>query len=102
MGEVMESQGKSDQWLSIDGKAIKSTVSDQHSSKQNYLSLVSVFNNCMGIVISAGTLENKKNNEGNTVRELIEQMELKGVSFTLDALHCQKQSKPSWSVEMTM
>jgi hypothetical protein len=43
MGEVMESQGKADHWLSIDGKAIKSTVTDQHSSKQNYLSLVSVF-----------------------------------------------------------
>jgi hypothetical protein len=57
----------------------------------------------MGIVVSAATLENKKSNEGNTVRELIDQMELRGVSFTLDALHCQKkQSKPSWSVEMTM
>lgn len=103
MGEVMESQGKADQWLSIDGKSIKSTVSDHNSSKQNYLSLVSVFNNNMGLVISASKLENKKSNEGISVRELIEQLELKGVSFTLDALHCQKKlSKPSWSVEMSM
>ena len=103
MCEVMESQGKSDQWLSIDGKAIKSTVTEHNSSKQNYLSLVSVFSVNMGIVISASKLENKKSNEGFCVRELIEHMELKGVSFTLDALHCQKkQSKPSWPVEMTM
>jgi len=103
MCEVMELQGKSDQWLSIDGKAIKSTVTEHNSSKQNYLSLVSVFSVNMGIVISASKLENKKSNEGFCVRELIEHMELKGVSFTLDALHCQKkQSKPSWPVEMTM
>ncbi|MFZ1846603.1 MAG: hypothetical protein WAU12_06820, partial [Saprospiraceae bacterium] len=80
-----------------------STVNDQHSSKQNYVSLVSMFNNNMGIVISASKLENKKSNEGISVRELINNMELKGVSFTLDALHCQKKlSKRSWSQEMIM
>lgn len=103
MAGVMESQGQSHQWISIDGKAIKSTVNDQHSSKQNYVSLVSMFNNNMGIVISASKLENKKSNEGISVRELINNMELKGVSFTLDALHCQKKlSKQSWSQEMIM
>ena len=103
MAEVMELQDQSNQWISIDGKAIRSTVNDQHSSKQNYVSLVSMFNNNMGIVISASKLENKKSNEGISVRELINNMELKGVSFTLDALHCQKKlSKRSWSQEMIM
>jgi hypothetical protein len=100
---VMESQGKSDQWISIDGKAIRSTVSDPNTSQQNYINLVSAFNNNMGLVIGATRHENKKSNEGASVRELIEKLELKGVSFTLDAIHCQKKlSKPSWSVEMTM
>ena len=103
MAEVMELQDQSNQWISIDGKAIRSTVNDQHSSKQNYVSLVSMFNNNMGIVISASKLENKNSNEGISVRELINNMELKGVSFTLDALHCQKKlSKRSWSQEMIM
>ena len=56
-----------------------------------------------GIVIDTKSLENKKENEGLTAREMILQCELKGVTFTMDALHCQKkQSKLSWSQEMIM
>lgn len=103
MEEVLASQGKGDQWLSIDGKAIKSTLSDPHSSQQNFLSMVTIFSNNLGVAITALPNENKKSNEGTAVKALINQMQLKGVTFTLDAMHCQKKlSKPSWTVEMTI
>ncbi len=36
-------------------------------------------------------MENKKESEINVVRNLIELLDLKGVVFTFDALHCQKK-----------
>ena len=70
---------------------------------QNYKSMVSMFCSEKGIVISARSIENKKSHEGEAVRMLIEQLELKGMVFTMDALHCQKKQRNiSWSQEMTM
>jgi hypothetical protein len=79
------------EWFAIDGKALGSTVSDYDNSYQNFVSLVSVFSHKKGQVISASKLENKKSNEILTVQELIEILDIKGVIFTLDALHCQKK-----------
>ena len=93
---------ESDDWVSIDGKAMGSTVTNSHDSKQNYKSMVSIFCNKKGIVIDTSTFENKKEHEGATARELIELCELKGVTFTMDALHCQKKrQRLSWSQEMS-
>ena len=36
-------------------------------------------------------MENKQESEINVVRELIELLDLTGVVFTFDALHCQKK-----------
>lgn len=80
-----------DEWLAMDGKALASTVMDQESSYQNFVSLVSVFSHKRGQVVKAAKLENKKQSEIPTVRELIEALDLQGVVFTLDALHCQKK-----------
>ncbi len=88
--------------LAIDGKRMNSTVENEDDSKQNYKSMVSLFCNKKGIVIKSLSIENK-NKEGNAARDLIAQCELKGISFTMDALHCQKKlRKPSWSQEMYM
>jgi len=93
----------SDLWVAIDGKALCSTVTDHHGSKQNYKSIVSMFCGHKGVILSAKSIENKEAHEGQAARELIEQFEGKGMTFTLDALHCQKKLlKPSWSLEMTM
>lgn len=90
-------------WLAIDGKCMNSTVVNKHDSKQNYKSMVSLFCNKKGLVINSISIENKnkQENEGNAARDLIDQCELKGITFTMDALHCQKkQQKLSWSQEM--
>jgi len=90
-------------WVSIDGKAIGSTLTNPQDSKQNFKSMVSMFCEKKGIVINSISIENKNDGEGQAARELIEMCELKGITFTLDALHCQKKRrKSSWSQEMTM
>lgn len=86
-------QMPSHQWLSIDGKGLKNTVTDYAVSEQNFINVVSVFSHQRGIVLGVKVMENKKTSEITTVRELLEILDLKGVVFTLDALHCQK--KPS-------
>ncbi len=90
-------------WVSIDGKALCSTVTNSCDSKQNYKSIVSAFCSELEIVLDTRAMETKKSDEANLARDLIRNLELKGITFTLDALHCQKkQLKPSWSQEMIM
>lgn len=90
------------EWMAIDGKALASTVTDCSSSYQNFVSLVSVFSHNRGQVLCAAKLESKKCGEIPTVQELINTLDLTGVVFSLDSLHCQKKlSKPSSTVAMT-
>lgn len=79
-----------DDWLSVDGKSIKSTLENPNSAYQNFVSMVSVFSQKRGQVIKTATFENKKASEVPIVQELLETLDLKDVVFTLDALHCKK------------
>ena len=81
------------EWISIDGKSIRSTVSDYSSQYQNFVSLVSLFCSRSEQVLHVEKFENKKSNEGKTVEELLSLLDLKDVVFTLDALHCKKNSR---------
>ena len=87
--------GKSD-WLSIDGKSIKSTVEDYDKSYQNFVSLVSVFSQKRGQVVKVSAFENKKTSEISVVHQLIEMLDIKDAVITLDALHCKKNSKSNF------
>ena len=90
-------------WMSIDGKALASTVREPNGKNQNFQAIVSLFNSAMGVVITTKPYELKKDNEIACALDIIEQLEVKGVIFTLDPLHCQKKlRKPSWVMEMTM
>lgn len=80
------------EWISIDGKSIRSTVNDPLSEFQNFVSLVSLFCSKREQVLHVEKLENKKDYEGKIVEDLFEILDLKGVVFTLDALHCKKNS----------
>jgi hypothetical protein len=91
-----------EEWMAIDGKALASTVTDYDTSYQNFVSLVSVFSHKRGQVFKTAKLENQKSSEIPAVRTLIEALDLHGVVFSLDALHCQKKPwTPSSTVEMT-
>lgn len=78
-------------WISGDGKALNSTVTDCHGSKQNYVAMVSLFAQKTGTVFAVKRYENGKKGEGPSLRELLQTLDIKGFIITLDALHCQKK-----------
>ncbi len=78
-------------YLSMDGKAIGGTVINPHSKFQQYTNLVSIFSNKRKQVIALDKV-NDKGGEIPIVKSLIMKLDLEGVVFTLDALHCQKNT----------
>ncbi len=82
---------KSKEWVSIDGKSLKNTVNNFDKSEQNFVNCVSAFSHERGLVLGIKIFENKQESEIKIVRKLLDILDLKGVVFTLDALHCQKK-----------
>jgi FMN phosphatase YigB (HAD superfamily) len=89
-------------WISVDGKAIRSTVSNYDKSYQNFVSLVSFFSQKQGQVVQVARLENGKSSEIPAVQKMIELFDLKDVIFTMDALHCQKKRLNSSLKQVTI
>lgn len=81
-----------DEWCSLDGKAIGGTVKNPHNCRQRFTSLVSVFCSKQKQVLAAGQIKDGKSSEIETVKQLIRILDLQGVTFSLDALHCQKDT----------
>ncbi len=79
-------------WLSIDGKVIGGTVSNPNNQFQKYINLVSVFSNKKKQVVAIGKVGGDKKSEIPVVKQLIKELDLEGVIFTIDALHCQKET----------
>ena len=79
------------EWVSIDGKAIGGTVTNGCNFNQNFTSLVSLFSSKKKLIIGNAQIVTSKKSEISVVQQLIEALDLKGVIFTLDALHCQKK-----------
>lgn len=85
--------------LATDGKSIKASVSDYDQSYQDFVSVVSAFSVVQGVVVGLETMRNRQTSEIKTVEVLLETLQLKGVCFSLDALHTQKNSRanyPQW------
>jgi hypothetical protein len=82
--------GKED-YFSIDGKSIRSTVSEYGGEFQNFVSIVSIFSQKSKQVLTQQKYQNKKESEIDVVLDLLEQLDLTGKTITLDALHCQKK-----------
>jgi len=89
------------QWMSqhikpeptaIDGKSITSTVSTE-TGKQTFTSLVSFFGQKSPLIYQIGVLENDKRSEIHMVQALLQALRIDKSIFTLDALHCQKNSR---------
>jgi len=79
------------EWLAIDGKSIKSTVSKGDGDYQNFVALVSVYSQQQGVVIATQAFEHKTTSELKVVQTLLETLHIQEVVVTLDALHCQKK-----------
>jgi len=76
--------------LAMDGKSIKASVSDYDQPYQACVSVVSVFSIAQGVVVGLETMRNHQTSEIKTVEVLLERLQLKGMCFSLDALHTQK------------
>lgn len=77
--------------ISGDGKALASTVDNEHKNNQDYQAIVSLFCQESGLIYSLEEYRNKKESEIGVVRLLIKDLENMGVSIFLDALHTQKK-----------
>lgn len=86
---------ESHEWVAIDGKSIKGTVSEAQTAYQNFVSVVSVYSNRLGVVLATEQFESKQMSELTVVQTMLETLHLEGVVFTLDALHCQKNYAPN-------
>ena len=82
----------SGQWLAIDGKSIKCTVTNQTDSEQNFTSTVSAFTHETGEVIALAVSENKQISEIAVVKQVITTLKGQPACYTMDALHCQKDT----------
>ena len=78
--------------LSLDGKSIRGTLTNANDSLQNFTSLVSVYVQKKKQILCLEKMENKKESKIPLVRKLIKMLDLEGITFTLDALHCQKET----------
>jgi|SRR3984885_15707464 len=90
------------EWVSIDGKAIRGIAKDYDDGKQRFLNLISLYCSKQKLVIGNAAVDNSKENEIPIVQRLIEALDIKGVTFTLDALHCQKKRQQSLSTAATI
>ena len=79
-------------WVSVDGKALASTVSDCHGNGQKFEAVVSLFVHESQLAVALGNYRNGKKSEGeaSTFRQLLTFFKDKGIVFTADALHIQK------------
>lgn len=79
-------------WISGDGKALGSTVSDMHGSNQDFQAVVSFFARESGLVHSLEQYRNKEKarGEGDLLKFLVSQLEAMGAIISVDALHTQK------------
>lgn len=79
-------------WIAIDGKNLKNTLTNYSNEHQNILVMVSWFSQETKLVIKAESFESKKNSENAQVLSMIENCGLINKTFTLDALHCNKKT----------
>ena len=66
-------------------------MSDYDQSYQDFVSVVSAFSVAQGVVVGLETMRNQQTSEIKTVEVLLEKLQLRGVCFSLDALHTQKK-----------
>lgn len=78
-------------WMSGDGKSLRSTVDNAHNISQDFTSVVSLYCQKTGLSFQIADYKNKKISEGQVLRDLLPSLKDKGVILTLDALHTQKK-----------
>ncbi len=78
------------EWVAIDGKSIKGTVTEHRTAYQNFVAVVSFYSSLQGVVLATQQFESNHNSELKVVQTMLEAWQLEGAVFSMDALHCQK------------
>jgi predicted transposase YbfD/YdcC len=79
-------------YLSMDGKSLRSTVIEYDNEKQNFIVFVSLFSQETGLVLHLKQFENKEGSEIEQFRDTVRDCQLENKIFMGDALHCQKKT----------
>lgn len=77
--------------LAMDGKSIKSTLTNYNNAHQNFVNIVSIYSQEQGCVFAQQAFLNKEGSEIEVVRSLLEALHLEDMVITIDSLHCQKK-----------
>lgn len=78
-------------WVSGDGKSLRSTLSAYTGTDQDFCSVVSFYVQKTGLCLLVEDYRNKQMGEAEVVRSLLPALKDKGIILTLDALHTQKK-----------
>jgi len=78
-------------WISGDGKALRSTVTNSQQKQQDFTSIVSLFCQKTGLTFAISEYSNKKEHEAEVLRMLLPVIQGKELIITLDALNSQKK-----------
>lgn len=81
---------KKGEFIAVDGKALKGSI--DHAENGVVKQLLKVFSHKNKLVLAQTGID-KKTNEIPVFQELVGKLDLKGKIFTMDAMHCQKNSK---------
>ncbi len=81
-------------WLAGDGQSLCSTVLDAQTASQSFASVVSLYCQRTGLTVAVQDYTDKKTGELSVVRDLLTNLQNRGLVVTLDALHAQKKQPP--------
>ena len=81
------------EWVAVDGKSIRGSVTGYNKAEQNFIMLVSVFSHKRRVVLHAQPMENKHSSEEHVVQAMLAALDLNGAIVTLDALHTKKNDR---------
>jgi predicted transposase YbfD/YdcC len=91
-GEELMNSDEIGECFAIDGKSLRNTVTEVFNEKQNFVMFSSLFDSTNKLVLKIKSYENKKTSEIKETQELISNVPITNKTFTLDALHCQKET----------
>lgn len=76
--------------FAVDAKSLSSTLTGHKESVQNFVGVVSVYSHEHRLTIAQSDFQNKCESEIGVVQQLLNTLDISDVTFTFDALHCQK------------
>ncbi len=81
-----------DNFIALDGKSVRSSVSGGNTKLQNFISVVSAFGHQSGMVYGMGSFENGKGGERPALQQLLAALGISDKVFTMDAAHSNKKT----------